>query len=78
MKKFGIKKTHTCNRMNFSSNVNEVIGAVLNSLYFFYRKTSRAQAQRRNKAKAQRHKDAKAKAQNANKQINYFFTPRCF
>ena len=33
-KKIVIKKIHACNRMNFSSNVNEVIKAVLNSLFF--------------------------------------------
>ena len=32
-----IKKgcNHACNRMNFSSNIYEVIRAVLNSLFFF-------------------------------------------
>ena len=31
MKKIVIKKIHACNKMNFSSNINEVIRAVLNS-----------------------------------------------
>ena len=54
-----IKKIHACNKMNFSSNINEVIRAVLNSLffYFFYEKILHApkapKAQRRNQAKAQ-------------------------
>ena len=52
-----IKKIQICNRINFTSNANEVIRAVLNSLFiylFFYKKISRAQAQaqRRNQAKA--------------------------
>ena len=36
------KKIHACNRINFSSNINEVIRIVLNFLLFFYEKTSRA------------------------------------
>ena len=35
-----IKKIHACNKMNFSSNINEVISAVLNSSLFFYKKIS--------------------------------------
>ena len=37
-KKIVIKKIHACNKMNFSSNINEVIRAVLNSLIFFLQK----------------------------------------
>ena len=59
-----IKKIHACNKMNFSSNVNEVIRAILNPLFhfffFFYKKILHApkapkapKAQRRNQAKAQ-------------------------
>ena len=55
---------------NFSSNVNKVIRAVLNSFFFFFEKILHApkapkvpKAQRRNEAKAQ----------NANKQISAFF-----
>ena len=33
-KKIVIKKIHACNRMNFSSNVNEVIKADLNSFSY--------------------------------------------
>ena len=29
-----IKKIHACNKMNFSSNINEVIRAVLSSFFF--------------------------------------------
>ena len=51
-----IKRNNTCKKINFSSNVNEVIRAVLNSL-FFYEKISHApkapKAQRQNQAKAQ-------------------------
>ena len=60
-----------------SSNVNEVIRAVLKS-FFFYEKIShvlkalKAQKVRRhNQAKAQKHK-------NANKRISHFFPLRCF
>ena len=55
-----------------SSNVNEVIRVVLNSLFFFYKKTLHAQKAQ----KAQRHNQAKA--QNANKQRSDFFFLRCF
>ena len=53
-----------CNDWKFSSNVNEVIRAVLNFLLFFYKKISHApkaqkapkvpKAQKRNQAKAQK------------------------
>ena len=33
-----IKKIHACNKMNSSINVNEVIRAVLNSLFFLKKK----------------------------------------
>ena len=35
-----IKKVHACNKMNFSSNINEAIKAVLISSFFFYKKIS--------------------------------------
>ena len=51
------------NEVRVSSNVNEVIRAVLNSLFFIYEKFLHAQkaqkalkAQRRNQAKAQKRK----------------------
>ena len=67
-----IKKIHTCDRINFTSNANEVIRAVLNSLfiYFFFlqkdftctstsaktQPSKSIKAQRRNQAKAQKRK----------------------
>ena len=55
-----IKKIHACGKINFSSNVNEVIRSVLNSSFFFYEKILHApkapktpKAQRRNQAKTQ-------------------------
>ena len=76
-----IEKIHICNKMNFSSNINEVIRAVLNFLLFFYEEISHAQistkkhknAQKRTKKhkKAQKapkvQKHNQAKVQNANK-----------
>ena len=67
MKKIVIKKIHACGKINFSSNVNEVIRSVLNSSFFFFYekilhapkapKTPKApkapKAQRRNQAKTQ-------------------------
>ena len=48
------------NNIHDSSNVNDVIRAVLNSLFSFYEKVLHAQkaqkAQRRNQAKAQKHR----------------------
>ena len=38
LKKIVIKKIHACGKINFSSNVNEVIRSVLNSSFFFLRK----------------------------------------
>ena len=57
-----MKKIHACNGMNFSSNVTEVIRAVLNSLLFFYKKILHAlKAQKASKApKAQKHNQTKA------------------
>ena len=61
IEKIVIKKINACNRMNFSSNVNEFLRTVLNS--FFYKKILHApkepkaskvpKAQRRIQAKAQ-------------------------
>ena len=58
-KRLWLKKLHACNKMNFSSNVNEVIKAVLNSLFFITKrfhmhpKAKKHKSQRQNRAKAQ-------------------------
>ena len=73
-----IKKIHACNKMNFSSNINEVIRAVLNFLLFFYEEISHAQISIKKHKKAQKstktykkapkvQKHNQAKVQNANK-----------
>ena len=66
-------KIRACNRMNFSSNINEVIRAVLNS--FFYEKISHApkipKAPKGTKTPKQKHKTT-------NKRISDFFPLRCF
>ena len=64
-----IKKDY--NRINFSSNINEVIRAVLNFLFFFTKIFPTHK-------KHLRHKDTQARAQNANKQIRDYFLLRCF
>ena len=51
-----IKKIHACNRMNFCSNVNEVIRAVLNSLFFLQKDFARTKSTKSTKC---------TKAQNA-------------
>ena len=52
-----IKKIHACNKINVSSKLNEVIRAVLNSLFFFTKRfhthPKALKAQRCNQAKAQ-------------------------
>ena len=67
-------KIRACNRMNFSSNINEGIRAVLNS-FFFYEKISHApkapKAPKGTKKPKQKHKIA-------NKRISGFFPLRCF
>ena len=63
-----IKKSHSCNKNNFDSNINEVIRPVLNFLLFFYEKISHTQkAQKSQKApKAQKaQKRNQAKVENA-------------
>ena len=52
-----IKKIRSCIRINFRSNVNEIIRAVLNSLFFLQKDFSRhtkstKKTQKRNLAKA--------------------------
>ena len=50
---------HACNRMNFSSNINEVIRAVLN-LYDFFTKTFRTQQKLKKQKKLQSTKSTKS------------------
>ena len=73
--------------MNFSSNINEVIRAVLNSIFFFYEKISHApkalKAPKLQKApKAPKTlkgiKTPRQKHKNANKGINDYFPLRSF
>ena len=67
MKSIVIKKTHACNKMNSSINVNEVIRAILNSLFFLKKRflhkpkvSTAPKAQKKLKAqKTQKHKQAK-------------------
>ena len=47
-----IKKIHASNKMTFSSNVNDVIKAVLNSFFFLRKNFTRTQ-----KHKSTKHKD---------------------
>ena len=80
-----IKKIHACNRVNFSSNINEVIRAILNSLFFLRKDFARTKSTKSNKStrstkSTKRHKDTRAKAQNrkiANKRVSDFFPLRC-
>ena len=58
MKKIVIKKIHACNNINFSSNVNEVIKVVLNSLSFFTKKFHAHKHKEAPKQKQQKHKYA--------------------
>ena len=59
-------------------NVNEVIRAVLNPLFFSRKDFTRTKSTKSTK-KHQKHKDAtKQKHKNANNQISDFFPLRCF
>ena len=72
-----LKKIHACNKINFSSNINEVNKAVLN-FFFFYEKILHAQKAPKNTKSTKTHKDTQATAQNANRRISDYFPLRCF
>ena len=44
------EKIHVCNKINFSSNINEVIKAVLNFLFFYEKIWHTLKAQKASKA----------------------------
>ena len=69
------EKIHACNKIKFRSNINEVIKAVLNFLFFFYEKILHAPKAPKS---TKRHKDNQAKAQDVNRQISNYFALRCF
>ena len=69
-------KIRACNRMNFSSNINEVIRAVLNPFYTKRFSTHQKHQKDQKSQKAQRRNQAKA--QNANKRTSDIFPIRCF
>ena len=72
LKKIVVKEIYACNKML----VNEVIKAVLNSLFYFFTKRFRTHQKHQ---KHQKHKDAtKQKHKNSNKRISDFFPHRCF
>ena len=58
-----IKKIHACSKMNFSSNINEVIRAVLSSLFLFTKRFSTHKKALKTQKSIKRHKDTRAKAQ---------------
>ena len=62
LKTIVINEIYACNRMNFSSNVNEVIMAVLNSLFIFTERFCTHQKHQKHK-KHKKYKDTQAKAQ---------------
>ena len=53
-----IKEIHACIKINFSSNVNEVIKAVLNYVSFFTKSFHAHKHKDATKQKQQKHKDA--------------------
>ena len=73
-----IKKVHACNRMNFSSNINEAIRAVLISFFFLQKdftptkSTKSTKKQKKTPKSTKKHqreqKCNQPKAQNTNKQ----------
>ena len=62
-----IEKIHICNKMNFSSNINEVIRAVLNFLLFFYEEISHAQISTKKHKNAHKSTKTYKKAQKSTK-----------
>ena len=62
-----IEKIHICNKMNFSSNINEVIRAVLNFLLFFYEEISHGQISTKKHKNAQKSTKTYKKAQKSTK-----------
>ena len=62
-----IEKIHICNKTNFSSNINEVIRAVLNFLLFFYEEISHAQISTKKHKNAQKSTKTYKKAQKSTK-----------
>ena len=58
-----IKKIHACNKMNFSSNINDVIREVLNFSLFFYEKISHAPKSTKKHQKHQNATEQKHKTQ---------------
>ena len=50
------KDCHAYNRMNFSSNVNEVIRSVLNSLFFLRKDFARTKSTKSTKAQKSKQK----------------------
>ena len=63
-----IKKVHGCNKMNFSSNINEAIRAVLISLFFLQKDFTCTKSTKSTKKHQKEQKRNQAKAQNTNKQ----------
>ena len=54
IEKIVIKKVHAGNKINFSSNINEVIRTVLNFLLFYCKKISHAPKSTKKHQKAQK------------------------
>ena len=63
-----IEKIHICNKMNFNSNINEVIRAVLYFLLLFYEEISHAQISIKKHKKAQKRTKKHQKYKNTTKQ----------
>ena len=75
------QKIYACNRINFSSDINEAIRAVLNFLFFFTKRfCTHQKAPKAPKAlKALKGiKTPRKKHKNANKRRSDYFPLRCF
>ena len=71
------KASFNCILKIISSNINEVIKAVLNS-YFFLRKDFPHTKSTKSTKSTKRHKYTREKVQKANKEISDYFHLRCF
>ena len=72
-------KIHACNKINFSSNINEVIKAVLNFLFFYEKISHASKAPKTPKISkstksTKRHKDTQTKVRNTNTRISNYFS----
>ena len=78
-----IEKIHVCSKMNFSSNINEVIRAILNALFFYKKilhapKARKAPKSTKTQISEQKLKNALKKHLRGEKSLFRLFAFLCF